>query len=618
MTNWIYRVDITVYTGGSTQVLHYATRSYATTAAHPTLPNALFDDRVIQPLLLRRELYGEGRTHGPMVIAHGEVILDNSDGGLDFLRVGYGLDARKIDIIKVDPSSLDADSLVFRGVMEDFELDFDKLTIQVRDLTCIYDKALQPTKFAGSNSLPAGLEGTASDLKGKPKPKVFGSVFNVEPPLVNTSRLIYQINDTSLLPNFVLTVYDKRVTLAAGILRTLTEMQNASTVYTVTAVDTTLERITVGTPVSLANGTPVHVASSVSLPGGVLDTQYYYARNVSAGVHTLHPTAADAVAGTNTVNLTSAGSGTITMAVNRTPFGNYDWCNDANGSYLRTGSQATRLTCDISNGAAGVGDTFDAVLGQILSAAASQYSDITALSFMTVNRFSSSVRVGFWWDQEMTYYQALSELAESENVSVQGYTDTGGLNQLIVQRLIAGGSGTAFPLDENNIKLGSLKRVRSQDPERVPPWRITCEYSRNYTVMTPSDLAGIAAAQVVFTGIEYRSVNYDTLATKTYYPSSPELIIVTGLVLEADATDLASNYFVGLVGTPDRQMLQATMSLDDFNANLVLAPFTYGALLGETRYSITNSRLGFGGSNFAPLAYVLDYQAGTADLTLWG
>jgi hypothetical protein len=52
----------------------------------------------------------------------------------------------------------------------------------------------------------------------------------------------------------------------------------------------------------------------------------------------------------------------------------------------------------------------------------------------------------------MTYYQALSELAESENVSVQGYTDTGGLNQLIVQRLIAGGSGTAYPLDESNIK----------------------------------------------------------------------------------------------------------------------------------------------------------------------
>jgi hypothetical protein len=163
-----------------------------------------------------------------------------------------------------------------------------------------------------------------------------------------------------------------------------------------------------------------------------------------------------------------------------------------------------------------------------------------------------------------------------------------------------------------------LKRVRAQDPERVPPWRITCEYSRNYTVMTPSDLAGIAASQVVFTGIEYRSVNYDTLATKTYYPSSPELILVTGLVLEADATDLASNYFVGLVGTPDRQMLQATMSLDEFNANLVLAPFTYGALLGETRYSVTNSRLGFSASNFAPLAYVLDYRAGTADLTLWG
>jgi hypothetical protein len=53
---------------------------------------------------------------------------------------------------------------------------------------------LQTTKYAGSNVLPAGREGV-EDLKGKPKPVCLGSVFNIAPPCVNTSKLIYQVND---------------------------------------------------------------------------------------------------------------------------------------------------------------------------------------------------------------------------------------------------------------------------------------------------------------------------------------------------------------------------------------------------------------------------------------
>ena len=43
------------------------------------------------------------------------------------------------------------------------------------------NKAVQPTKYAGTNVSAIGAEGTASDLKGKPKVLTFGDVFDGNP-----------------------------------------------------------------------------------------------------------------------------------------------------------------------------------------------------------------------------------------------------------------------------------------------------------------------------------------------------------------------------------------------------------------------------------------------------
>ncbi|KKL24278.1 hypothetical protein LCGC14_2416890, partial [marine sediment metagenome] len=54
----------------------------------------------------------------------------------------------------------------------------------------------------------------AGDLKGKPKPVLYGVVQNIAPPLVNTSKLIYQVADATL--NSVDAVYDRGVALTDG------------------------------------------------------------------------------------------------------------------------------------------------------------------------------------------------------------------------------------------------------------------------------------------------------------------------------------------------------------------------------------------------------------------
>lgn len=98
------------------------------------------------------------------------------------------------------------------ATMQNIEAETDKLTIKLRDRQAEMNNPLQPTKYAGTNALPAGLEGV-DDIKGKPKPVCLGRVLNVPAVLVNTSKLIYQVNDGAIAS--LDAVYDRGVALRA-------------------------------------------------------------------------------------------------------------------------------------------------------------------------------------------------------------------------------------------------------------------------------------------------------------------------------------------------------------------------------------------------------------------
>jgi hypothetical protein len=70
-----------------------------------------------------------------------------------------------------------------------------QIDILVRDGMAVLDRALATTVYAGDNELPFGVEGTAEDLRGRVKPRLFGVCTNISPICVNTSKLIYQFND---------------------------------------------------------------------------------------------------------------------------------------------------------------------------------------------------------------------------------------------------------------------------------------------------------------------------------------------------------------------------------------------------------------------------------------
>lgn len=218
MSKYIYLVEIIAATDaiGTTTTLRFSSGDGFTTEPSETPPNTFYEPRLKQPAMMRRDIYSSGTTTGQSSIGYGEIVLVNNDGGLDSL-IDYGFDGRSVTIrYGLDDAAYPAGfSTIFVGTMEQPEFRWSEVSIKIRDRQDeLASKQIQTTKYAGNNSLPNGLEGVEGDLKGQPKPICYGSVFNISPPMVNTSRLIYQVNDGAV--SSVDKVYDRGVSLTKG------------------------------------------------------------------------------------------------------------------------------------------------------------------------------------------------------------------------------------------------------------------------------------------------------------------------------------------------------------------------------------------------------------------
>lgn len=177
-----------------------------------------YEGRIQQPANIVRTMFSSNATTGRSQIGFGNLVLLNNDGGLDYL-LNYSFAGRPITIrlgdVQQNSNGVPNWVTLLRGTMEQAELSWQKVTIRVRDRLLDLAKPIQQTRYAGNNALPAGLEGVADDLKGKPKPLVFGSVWNVAPPCVNTDRRIYQLHAGSAIQS-VGEVYDRGAPLTTG------------------------------------------------------------------------------------------------------------------------------------------------------------------------------------------------------------------------------------------------------------------------------------------------------------------------------------------------------------------------------------------------------------------
>lgn len=225
----IIRARITVYDPdlGVVKTLYYATQSF-TTGPSDTPANTFIDGRIKQPANVIRSCFSQAATMGASQISVGEMVLVNNDGGLDAL-LNYSFAGRSIiiELGEVTPrdNGVTQWTTVINGTMEQAEFTWQAVRIKVRDFQQTIAQPHIQTKYGGTNSLPNGLDGVAGDLKNRPKPRIYGTVFNVTMPCVNTSRLIFQAHDGSALQS-VDGVYDRGAPLTYdGVYTSQTDME---------------------------------------------------------------------------------------------------------------------------------------------------------------------------------------------------------------------------------------------------------------------------------------------------------------------------------------------------------------------------------------------------------
>ncbi|WP_110678842.1 hypothetical protein [Salinicola sp. RZ23] len=177
--------------------------------AYDAPDDTLYLPRIQQPGLYQAGLYAGGVV-GVERSGVGETTLINADGGLDYLA-DYAVDGRAVVLRLATEAGVRE---VLRGTAAGLSHQRQTVALTLRAPQALLQRPHPYQTYAGSNALPEGVEGTADDIQGQPKPRVYGDVRNAQPVLVNSARLIYQVSSRDDCR--VAAVYDKGAALTAG------------------------------------------------------------------------------------------------------------------------------------------------------------------------------------------------------------------------------------------------------------------------------------------------------------------------------------------------------------------------------------------------------------------
>lgn len=194
----------------------YLADSHFITAPTDTPANTAFLQVLTEPGSIGLHAYSDGKTTGGATkLETGEIVVANVDGQFDGW-LDYGFDGRKVTI-RYGSGGIYPDDFqtLFTGTLEGQpEVTWGQIVFRLRDKQYLFTAPALTTRYAGTNVLPLGFEGTPADVLGKVKPVVLGAVFNVPAVLVNTSKFTYQLNDGPLAS--VGAVYDSGLALTFG------------------------------------------------------------------------------------------------------------------------------------------------------------------------------------------------------------------------------------------------------------------------------------------------------------------------------------------------------------------------------------------------------------------
>jgi hypothetical protein len=194
----IYTVEIRIR---NTADNHFETLRFANSmwATEPDdfPPSAPFDGR-LESYNYRRDIAGNERFCG-MATSDGSLVFGSTDNAyasvLDGFVVGWEATVRVGR--KSDPLVLH--HVLLKGLALDWDDDGDSVSVTLDDQSEKLNVPIQPTMYAGTGWSEGG-----ADLAGKRKPRVYGRLFGVQPPLVDPAYLTYQLTDgpATMIANF--------------------------------------------------------------------------------------------------------------------------------------------------------------------------------------------------------------------------------------------------------------------------------------------------------------------------------------------------------------------------------------------------------------------------------
>lgn len=514
-----FTVDLTTYA--------FATRGFVTSDAISNLAAGSFvEGRLTQPGLMRRDMYGQGAVRGGVPISTGAIVLENADGELDYL-LDVPMDGTLFFLWTVVDG--DVSKMLRAGYLEQAVADSEGvIRLPARDVQHAMDKLdLMELRYAGTNVLPAGTEGTASDIKGRVKPLVVGKVYNITPVCVNTSKLIYQVDgQRGLITGWSLTPYDKRATLTAG-----------------------------------ANYT---------------DQADMEANAPAAGQYRVWPA----------------------------------------GGCFRLGSTPTgQITCDVTNPPG---------LAFFSASTVSKVLDYFADPLFTFTPdYTSDPECGIYLTEPTTWLAAFNEVASSVQAFLtQGFApwvgaglQHGGWSSHLMPVASLPYTPITVELGVGNIIPGSFRQVVQTDPTRgLPVWRVNVHYKKNYTVMSPTDLAGVALADQAFCAQEYRTASKSNTSVLSDYPDALELDIYT-LLVDATEADTEAQRLLDLFEVK-RRIFSMRVAMEDIRDQVgtQIDFFSIGvaATLTYPRYDLD------AGVDMVIIGMEENFADDTVELIVWG
>lgn len=197
----VYLAELQAYDPGSSSVI---TWRFASGKGYDNI-GTFYEPRIEQPATLIRTM-GGSNVGGKTNMSYGELTLVNNDGGLNALADDY-FDGRTLTLKRGRPDqAYGSFSTIMVATVESVAIEREIVSVRLRDKAVTLDTSFSTVKYAGTNVLPNGIEGTADDLIGQSKPRIFGRIALMAPKLVNTSKLIYQVNNGAV--DAVVNVFD--------------------------------------------------------------------------------------------------------------------------------------------------------------------------------------------------------------------------------------------------------------------------------------------------------------------------------------------------------------------------------------------------------------------------